>query len=215
MGMRLNIEIKKKGEDKILANCYYHWSAYTMSALKMAQEIASRIQVGSFDDEKNDVYKAIKLLQITGAGLEEKEYDLIKDEDKKYFSISQDRNNGLIAFTEKSMKETRTWQEGILTIELVDYDESQKLEQLTRNKTTIIFEVYSTMEIDEVKDWYEEEIKNGDLKLENIPTLDYNLEELSLNELVSLINDIEYCENNTCGMFKIKGNEELIYQSIY
>ena len=33
MGQRLNIEIKK--DSKVLANAYYHWSAYTSSALQM------------------------------------------------------------------------------------------------------------------------------------------------------------------------------------
>ena len=33
MGQRLNIEIKK--DSKVLANSYYHWSAYTSSALQM------------------------------------------------------------------------------------------------------------------------------------------------------------------------------------
>lgn len=37
MGQRLNIEMKTKG--KVVANCYYHWSAYTMTALQLTKEI--------------------------------------------------------------------------------------------------------------------------------------------------------------------------------
>lgn len=34
MGQRLNIEVIKNG--KVVGNCYYHWSAYTLSSLEEA-----------------------------------------------------------------------------------------------------------------------------------------------------------------------------------
>lgn len=39
MGQRLNIEIKRRKDNKVLANSYYHWSAYTSSSLHLAEEI--------------------------------------------------------------------------------------------------------------------------------------------------------------------------------
>ena len=50
MGQRLNIEIKK-GE-QLLANCYYHWSGYSETALELTKKI-----IDKFDDvkEENDV----------------------------------------------------------------------------------------------------------------------------------------------------------------
>lgn len=55
MGQRLNIEIKSKG--KVVANCYYHWSAYTMSALQLTKEIIS-----NFDSiqDNDDIKRAVK-----------------------------------------------------------------------------------------------------------------------------------------------------------
>ena len=94
MGQRLNIEMKSKG--KVVANCYYHWSAYTMTALQLTKEIIS-----NFDDIKvdDDVKRAVKLLELTGAGY-------------------SDRDNGLIATTEEEMNDTRYWEEGRVTIDM-------------------------------------------------------------------------------------------------
>lgn len=94
MGQRLNIEMKSKG--KVVANCYYHWSAYTMTSLQLTEEIIS-----NFDSiqDNNDVKIAVKLLESTGAGY-------------------SDRNNGLIATTEEEMNDTRYWEEGRVTIDM-------------------------------------------------------------------------------------------------
>ena len=64
MGQRLNIEIKSK--NKVIANCYYHWSGYSLSSLKLTKNI-----IDGFDEvkEENDLLYAIRLLGLTGAGL--------------------------------------------------------------------------------------------------------------------------------------------------
>lgn len=36
MGQRLNLSINKNG--KVLANCYYHWSGYTNSAIQKCKK---------------------------------------------------------------------------------------------------------------------------------------------------------------------------------
>lgn len=94
MGQRLNIEIKSKG--KVVANCYYHWSAYTRSALQLTKEIIS-----NFDSiqDNDDVERSVKLLESTGAGY-------------------SDRNAGLIATSEEEMKDTRYWEEARVTIDM-------------------------------------------------------------------------------------------------
>lgn len=94
MGQRLNIEIRSKG--KVVANCYYHWSAYTMSALRLTKEI-----INNFDgiQDNDDVKRAVKLLESTGAGY-------------------SDRNAGLIATSEEKMNDTRYWEEGRITIDM-------------------------------------------------------------------------------------------------
>ena len=124
MGQRLNIEIRRKKDNKILANSYYHWTAYTYSSLRLAEEIGENIYDIIRNDKTSDEIKAIQLLQTTGAGLLEDEYNLLKEEDKKYCSLATDRNLGLISFTEKGIENTRNWEEGRLTIN-VDFDDKE------------------------------------------------------------------------------------------
>lgn len=72
MGQRLNIEIVKDGN--ILANSYYHWSAYSNCAINLAIEIIREfeyIKKYKINDNCNnhDLLFAIRLLEQTGAGL--------------------------------------------------------------------------------------------------------------------------------------------------
>ena len=71
MGQRLNIQIEATDTDtnetKVLANCYYHWSGYTSSAMELVYEMVSS---GIYNlDISDPVEKAIRLLEETGAGL--------------------------------------------------------------------------------------------------------------------------------------------------
>lgn len=114
MGQRLNIEIVENGE--CLANAYYHWSAYTSSAFELAKQIIEAIPTVN---EKIPVMKAIRLLEVTGAKLEEGEIEyaksmLLGDE----FDTDANRNDGLIAISKKGIDETRKWKEYALYIYL-------------------------------------------------------------------------------------------------
>ena len=120
MGQRLNIEICNN--TRTLANAYYHWGAYTDSALEYTAEIIDAYHnlSGQITDE---LQLAVKLLEATGAGItvEEKEripYDPDFDFSDINFSSAIDRNEGLIAVTEKGMEETRSWEEGRVTINI-------------------------------------------------------------------------------------------------
>lgn len=146
MGQRLNIEIKKG--DKVLANSYYHWSAYSQSSCELAIDIANFIKENQQNCE--DVLYAIRILEHTGAGLtdnapteteietvrklytEERFNKWLKNHKaselktaqllfpNKEFKECKGRNWGLIAITEGGMEETRLWEEGRMTINLDD-----------------------------------------------------------------------------------------------
>jgi len=94
MGQRLNIEIESAG--KTLANCYYHWSGYTRSALELTKVIIHYLK----DKEiSKDVLGAIDLLTQTGAGLSRQAYDNAIAERLIAFEYKEapiDRNEGLI-----------------------------------------------------------------------------------------------------------------------
>lgn len=116
MGQRLNIEIWNNG--KVLANAYYHWSAYSKSAVELARDIIYFIP-----DVKanNDILKAIKLLEKTGARMNKEEANRangIEELTGVLFNTDADRNDGLISVTEEGINETRNWQEGALYIYL-------------------------------------------------------------------------------------------------
>ena len=118
MGQRLNIQIEANNTDtnetKVLANCYYHWSGYTSSAMDLVNEI---VDSGIYNlDILDPVEKAIRLLEATGAGLAKNE--LTDTYNTPKYKVSTDRNIRLIAVSEKGINETIKWEESRVTINL-------------------------------------------------------------------------------------------------
>ena len=210
MGQRLNIEIKKKGKEKTIANCYYHWSAYTESSLLLAKEILENII--NYHDEKDDFKKAVQLLQSTGAGIIYNEYDILTEEQKRYCRVGEDRNMGLISFTDKGIEETRTWEEGRIEIELDD-DDYKDLDHF-KVYSTIYFGVYWHENINDLKGNDDDDDDDEKLDLDNITEFDFDLDYMTLEDINLFLSKINEIENNY-GAFKIKGNEEEIYFIIY
>ena len=210
MGQRLNIEIRWRKDNKVLANSYYHWSAYTSSSLHLAEEIIENIYEVIRKEKVSDEIKAIQLLQTTGAGLMENEYNKLNEEDKKYCSLATNRNLGLISFTDEGMEETRSWEEGRLTID-IDFDDKDY--DFYGNKNLVDFEVYFQVDEEEINESYEEEIKSGKLDLNNLTEFEFSLEEMTLNDIRLFMSKLDEIENNN-GLFRVKGTD-LIYQIIY
>ena len=210
MGQRLNIEIRRRKDNKVLANSYYHWSAYTSSSLHLAEEIIENIYEVIRKEKVSDEIKAIQLLQTTGAGLMEDEYNKLNEEDKKYCSLATNRNLGLISFTDEGMEETRKWEEGRLTRD-IDFDDKDY--DFYGNKNLVDFEVYFQIDEEEINESYEEEIKSGKLDLNNLTEFEFSLEEMTLNDIRLFMSKLDEIENNN-GLFRVKGID-LIYQIIY
>ena len=115
MGQRLEILIMKDGKE--LANAYYHWSAYTSSSFELAKEIVMAIKNRKVR-QKDELKKAIRLLEITGAGVTQDEKEYLKRFINFKFKQCNGRNEGLIAVSPEGMKETRDWQEGQVFIDI-------------------------------------------------------------------------------------------------
>ena len=121
MGQRLNIEIKINGE--LIANSYFHWSAYTGSSIELVKQILSY-----YDDVVSNysVQRAVSLLELTGAGIQEEELQrIVLDADKdiqrlKFKRMSHNRNQGFIHVLQPDMDNTRDWDEGRVTIDIGD-----------------------------------------------------------------------------------------------
>ena len=118
MGQRLNIQIEANNTDTneivVLANCYYHWSGYTSSAMELVNEI---VKSGMYKlDILDPVEKAIRLLEVTGAGLAEDE--LTDTYNTPKYKVSTSRNDGLIAISEEGINRVAEWEESRVTINL-------------------------------------------------------------------------------------------------
>lgn len=208
MGQRLNIEIRRKKDNKILANSYYHWSAYTYSSLKLANEIIENIYDVIRNNKVSDEIKAIQLLQTTGAGLLEQEYNTLNEEDKKYCSLATSRDLGLISFTERGMEETRTWEEGRLTI-TIDFDNKEY--DFVGDKNRVDFEVYFPTSREEIEEYYRKELKSGEINLDEVVEFNFDLQDMKLNDIRLFMAKINQIKNNF-GIFMING---AFYQIIY
>lgn len=188
MGQRLNIEIKDEG--KVLANAYYHWSGYTSSALELIQLILESLKKVNFE---NNVIKAIKLLEETGAGLVNEELEYAKKIFKsKNISFSEgiSRNEGLISITEEGIEKNRYWEESRVEIDLV-------------NKT-IKFDAVFKISIEE----YEEEYVDEDV--EDIPIYEIDFNSIQFNSFLMFKESILELINSEIYTIKIKG-DDLIY----
>lgn len=121
MGQRLVITVHAFDED--IAKIYYHWSAYTTSALQEAKDIIDN--VNWFDTTSKDelILRITRQLEKCGGGVSIRDREAFK---KKYrnetFKDDIDRNYGLIAITDSGMGELESWSEGDLTI---DFDEEK------------------------------------------------------------------------------------------
>lgn len=167
MGQRLNIEIVENGV--CLANAYYHWSAYTSSAFELAKQI---IQAIPKVKEEIPAKRAIRLLEVTGARLLSDEIEFAKKlllgDD---FEKATDRNDGLIAISEKGIDKTRQWQEGAVYIYL---DENRmKFDVLHR---TDFFEYQ--------KD--EEKYNGRKVELNDIPMYNIDFSDIKFDQLMAL-----------------------------
>lgn len=178
MGQRLNIEITDG--DTALANCYYHWSAYTESALELTRKIIYAFW------ETNPIVSvktAVELLEATGGGVNETERAAIEAAQDKFGHITfkgcTNRNEGLISVTESGMESTRRWEEGRVTIDLTN--------------ETIDFFVMWTCE----GKTYDNEFGEDECRFEKLPIVDIDFSRLGFD-------DIDYAEeiyrNNSSGI---------------
>lgn len=180
MGQRLNIEIKINGE--VQANAYYHWSGYTSSAINLTKEILEQRE--DFLDRIEPKLSAIRLLEITRAGLTPKELEIAKEDYSEVtFGECKGRNYGLIAVSEDGINETRLWEEGRVTI---DFDEE-----------TVDFNVWSIWDKEEYLDEYEKlpEKEINDLDFNTIMSFETFLNDFSkkdMSDLTFVHNDLVY-----------------------
>lgn len=183
MGQRLVITVRNNGEE--LAKIYYHWSAYTVSALWEASKLAACIYNHKDETEKELKLRLIRFCYENGGGIsgEDYEFEYIRNmyPDEIFKEDGYSRSNGLISLSEKGMQEAQGWSEGDIYFDIDD--------------ETIINGVFCGWDNiedynEEVRSWgedYEDEL----LKFEDIPDIGYDLGTIAVEDIDNVITAIE------------------------
>lgn len=166
MGQRLNISITD-GE-KVLANSYYHWSAYTSSSILLTERIIDMFyESANTNSAEVSVPFAVRLLNSIGAGLPDREEVYILQYDPKpYIGIPtipcNNRNVGLIGVTPDGIADTERWEEGRVDINIKDQ--------------IVTFRVYGNYSKEDIDEYFEIEFNDlpeGHVDFDNIPFEDF------------------------------------------
>ena len=179
MGQRLVVTVTSQGQD--LCKMYYHWSAYTSSALDETKKILECICKHEDKTERELQLRLIRFCEQCGGGIkngkDSDEWKYIQsvypNETFKEDNIS--RNYGLIAISEEGMADLQNWSEGDVYINL-DEDE-------------VNFGVYGWYEyfeeyIEERKEW-DDEFEG--IKLEDIPDIGHDLGVFNVGDIDAII----------------------------
>lgn len=179
MGQRLNIQFEDN--TGVLANAYYHWSGYTSSAMVLTNEIISSDLID--DTSISNKVKAVKLLELTGAGLIRNEFN--DDFPSHLYKEAKTRTDGLIAISKEGIEENQSWEEARVTIDL---DTQQ-----------IYFNIYWDGGIEDYdpedipkqdEETYDSELDYEDVSFEKFPEL-YKEFELNYNKGKYIVNTPE------------------------
>lgn len=180
MGQRLNIEVMSHG--KVIANSYYHWSAYSNSAAELAKEaLESVLEHGN---RKQPLITAIHCLESTGAGFDEESITEAKESlglDLSRFARCRGRIEGILEVSEIGMESNRNWEEGRVTIDL--------------DSRTANFQVCGSMSFDNyiryrVSDLEDTEAEAAEL-LGSLRRCNFDFSSLTYDDLINLIMVIE------------------------
>ena len=189
MGQRLVVTVNQYGED--IAKIYYHWSAYSLSALQEARDIINVLY-----DEENEIkdlkLRLIRFCEQNGGGIrggensDEWKYitKLYPNETFKKDNIS--RNYGLIALSQDGMEDFQGWSEGDVYIEL---DENRVI-----NYVNCCYD--SINEYNENRSSWDDDYKA--LTLNNVPYIKYNLCDFSIDDIDDVIMELDSFDGYIC-----------------
>lgn len=197
MGQRLVCTIETN--EKTLCNIYFHWSAYTYSALLETKKIIDCIYNHKYETEKELLLRLIRFCEENGGGIRgtEDEFEYIQNlyPNQTFKTDDYSRDYGLIALSEQGMADLQSWSECDVYIN-IDTDE-------------VDFCVYAGYEsldeyIRERKSWDDE---FDETELKNIPTFDFNLGYFNVSDINAIIasldsvgvnEDVIKCGNEIC-----------------
>lgn len=192
MGQRLVISVwRNEDSQEKLATIYYHWSAYTMSALEEVRSLIRGIR-DNYNDYKNtsdtDIqYHLIKYCENRGGGIMGRDADCELEYIKTVFPNHEfkidmiGRNKGLIAISNEGMNDLQTLSEGDIDI----YLEERRVDNFVTSYITESYEEYFEYR----KDIYDEK-DDEIIKFEDIPEIYYDPGNFYFDDVDGLINAI-------------------------
>ena len=197
MGQRLVVTVKNNGKD--LAKIYFHWSAYTVSALMEARRIVDCICEEDYKTKKELQLRLIHFCEENGGGIDggsdSPEFKYIQNmfPNETFKSEGINRTYGLIALSENGMNNLQSWSEGDLDI-ILDED-------LIINYVYFGYDNFEEYK-ENRSDWDDDFDK--DMKLEDVPDIGYDLCEIGFDEIDDVI-----AELNKVNEFVVKNGNEI------
>lgn len=201
MGQRLVVTIESNEET--LCNIYYHWGAYTYSALIHTKEIIDCIYNHKDETESELLLRLIRHCENNGGGIncneEYNEHEHIQKlyPNETFIADDYSRNNGLIAISEKCIAGQQACSEGDVYIN-IDTDQ-------------VDFCVYSGYEdlkeyIEERKSWDDD---FDEKEMDNIPKFDFCLGQFDVSDIGAIIASLDEndahvieCNGEICEMIE-------------
>lgn len=182
MGQRLVVTVKSTGED--LCKMYFHWSAYTISALMEVRNMMAEFPMETNSKEDAILY-FIRYCEEYGGGIDggmdSKEWNYITNKypNYKFKSENINRNRGLIAISEDGMDEMQSWSEGDIYINLDEmtvhnelflyYDDIDEYNRELADREDESITLDEIPEVGEIGDFDLEDIDDVIANLEDIP----------------------------------------------
>lgn len=197
MGQRLVVNVyKNKSESEPIMSIYYHWSAYTVSALIESSNI-----IKSYQERKKSVPLEAGLIlsmEKIGTRVDPRDSAYIQKlyPDLKFNTEDADRNLGLIAMSKERIEQQLQWAEGLANVYLEEEEILNDCVVYYENEDEYNEYIISMFEDDDDTDvavGYE------------LPTLEIDPTQISMNEVEAFI----YIMNNSHKgeyAFKLKDN---------
>ena len=189
MGQRLVVTVSNYGED--IAKIYYHWSAYSLSALQEVRDIINVL----YDDENAEYDIRLRLVRFcekNGGGIkggkdsDEWKYITRFYQNEAFKEENISRNYGLIALSEDGMADLQSWSEGDVYINI---DENEVINYV--NCTYESIDEYNKERLKWDYDFKE-------LTLNNIPSINYDLTNFSTNDIDYVIMELQNFKGYVC-----------------
>lgn len=183
MGQRLVVSVQNNGRE--LATIYYHWSAYTVSALYETETLVKCIFNHKDETEEELKLRLIRFCYENGGGImgDHFEFEYIRSlyPNEIFKEDGYSRSYGLISISEQGMRESHKWSEGDVIIHI---DE----ERISNG----VFGYWDNIQEynEEVASWgpgYEDDIK----VFEDVPDIGYDLGDIEIKDIGKVIKAIE------------------------